>query len=155
MKRQPFNDLALAVARVVVGVIFIAHGWQKLATNGLDATSQGFAGMGVPLPTLSAGLAGTIELVGGIALVVGAFTTVAGIATALVMGGAFWFAHLGSGLFAAEGGWELVGALGAAALALAAAGAGRFSVDGLLAHRSQRSQRDVASPLTERERVNA
>ena len=152
MNRQLFNDLALAGARVVVGVIFIAHGWQKLMTNGLDATSQGFAGMGVPLPTLSAGLAGTIELVGGIALVLGAFTTVAGITTALVMFGAFWFAHLGNGVFAAEGGWEVVGALGAASIALAAAGAGRFSVDGLLA---QRSQSEVSAPSAEREHVDA
>lgn len=152
MKRQLFSDLALVVARVVLGVILIARGWQKFVTNGLDATSQGFAGMGVPLPTFSAGLAGTVELIGGLALIVGAFTTIAGTAVALVMFGAFWFAHAGGGVFAAEGGWELVGALAVGALALAAAGAGRFSVDALLA---RRSSREVAAPAPARESVHA
>jgi putative oxidoreductase len=152
MNRQLTRDLALAVARVVVGAIFIAHGWQKLVTFGLDATSQGFAGMGVPLPTVSAALAGVIELGGGLALALGAFTTVAGIATALDMLGAFVLVHLGNGVFVTENGWELVAALGAASIALAAVGAGRFSVDGVLARRSKKG---ASAPSVERERVSA
>jgi putative oxidoreductase len=52
--------------------------------------------------------------------------------------GAFAFVHAGNGLFAADGGYELVLALGVSSLLLAAVGAGRFSVDHLL-QRSQRS----------------
>lgn len=46
--------------------------------------------------------------------------------------------HVGNGIWVADGGWELVGAIGAGAgvLALAAAGAGRWSVDGLLLSRT-------------------
>lgn len=152
MKRQLFRNLALAIARVVVGVILIAHGWQKLATFGLDATSQAFAGMGVPLPTVSAALAGAIEIGGGVALLVGVFTTVAGVVVALHMLAAALLVHVGNGVYVTENGWELVGALGAASLALAAAGAGRFSIDGVLAARSQGT---VPAPEAERLRVNA
>ena len=49
--------------------------------------------------------------------------------------GAYFFAHMGNGVAAADGGFELVGAIGAAALALAGAGAGVFSVDAVLNRR--------------------
>lgn len=151
MNRQLLSDLALLAARVVVGVVFIAHGLQKFVTFGLDATAQGFAGMGIPLPTLSAGLAGAIELGGGIALLLGAFTTVAGALTALHMLAAALLVHVGNGVFVGDNGWELVGALGGASLALAAAGAGHLSVDGLLARRASSG----AVAQTERERASA
>lgn len=152
MNRQLINDLALLVARVVVGAILIAHGLQKLVTFGVGGTSQAFAGMGVPLPTVSATLAAVIELGGGIALLVGAFTAVAGLVTALHMLAAALLVHVGNGVYVTDNGWELVGALGAASIAIAAAGAGRFSVDGVLAQRSG----TAATPApVERERVNA
>lgn len=146
------TDLALLVARVVVSAIFIAHGLQKFVTFGLEGTSQAFAGMGVPLPTLSAALAGAIEVGGGIALLLGAFTTVAGVVTALHMLAAGLLVHVGNGIYVTDNGWELVGALGAASITLAAVGAGRFSVDGLLA---QRSKDAAVAPSPQRERVNA
>lgn len=126
------RDAALLVARLLLGTVMIAHGWQKFATWGIDGTAASFGQMGVPAPTLSAGFAATVELLGGIALVLGLLTPVAGLLLALNMFGAYLFAHTGHGIFTKEGGWELVGALGAGALALAGAGAGRFSLDALL-----------------------
>lgn len=123
------RDLVLLIARVGLGVVFIAHGWQKFSTNGLDATAAGFEKMGVPAPTLSAYYAAAVELIGGAALVLGVLTTVAGLLLALDMAGAFLFVHMSNGVFVAAGGWELVVVLGLFALALAAVGAGRFSVD--------------------------
>ena len=52
---------------------------------------------------------------------------------ALVLAGAFWFAHRGTTVFVAEGGWELVAALGVLGLVLAAVGPGRLSVDAVVA----------------------
>jgi putative oxidoreductase len=85
--------------------------------------------MGVPAPTLSAYYAAAVELIGGAALVLGVLTAVAGVLLALDMAGAFLFVHRSNGVFVADGGWELVVVLGLFALALAAIGAGRFSVD--------------------------
>ena len=113
------RDAGLLVARTLLGVILIAHGWQKIATNGLEATGGAFASMGVPLPEVAAALAAGIELGGGLLLVLGLFTPIAGIAIAGVLAGAFWFVHKDQGIFATDGGWELVAGLGLAAVVFA------------------------------------
>ena len=130
--RAASRDLVLLLARVGVGIVFVAHGWQKFSTNGLDATAANFEQMGVPAPTLSAYYAAAAELVGGAALILGLLTSVAGLLLAIDMAGAFLFVHLSNGVFVTEGGWELVVVLGLSALTLAAVGAGRVSVDGFV-----------------------
>lgn len=124
-----FRDVGLLLTRVLLGVILIAHGWQKLVTNGLEATGTMFAQAGVPLPGVSAGIAGGVELLGGLALLLGALTPLAGLAVTAVLFGAFLFVHAGNGIFVSEGGWELVAALAIGAAQLAFVGPGRFSVD--------------------------
>ncbi|MGA9870400.1 MAG: DoxX family protein [Rhodococcus sp. (in: high G+C Gram-positive bacteria)] len=131
MNSPIFRDIATLLARLGLGIVFIAHGWQKIDTNGLDGTKAGFEGMGVPLPAVSAYFATFVELIGGIALVLGIFTPIVGILLFLNMLGAFLFVHYDLGVFVAEGGYELVVALGVGALLLAAVGAGRFSLDGV------------------------
>jgi putative oxidoreductase len=123
------RDTALLLARVGLGVVFLAHGWQKLFTNGVDGTSAFFGQAGVPLPTLSAWFAAVVELVGGAALIVGIAVPVAALLLVVDMLGAFLFVHAGNGLFIEKNGYELVLGLGAASLVLAALGAGRFSLD--------------------------
>ena len=129
------RDAVLLLARLVLGVVLVAHGWQKVVTNGLGATAEGFAGMGVPVAPVSAAYAGIVELVGGALILVGAATALVGVLVALDMLGAAVLVHIGGGIFAGEGGWELVGVIGALALVLAAVGAGRYSVDHALAGR--------------------
>jgi putative oxidoreductase len=130
------RDAALLVARLLLGVVLIAHGWQKVVSNGLGATAEGFGKMGVPLAPVSAAYAGIVELVGGALLLVGAGTALVGVLVVLDMLGAALLVHVGNGVMASDGGWELVGVIGAAALLLAAVGAGRYSVDHALASRS-------------------
>lgn len=130
---RPVRDAVLVLARVLLGTVFIAHGWQKLDTFGLDGTAGSFEQLGVPFPEVSAALAVTIELGGGVLLLLGLLTPVAGLLLAAQMAGAYWFAHRGAGVFSAEGGWELVAALAVGALVVAAAGPGRISLDRLLA----------------------
>src|SRR5438552_2721254 len=103
------RDVILLLSRLLVGVVLIAHGWQKFVTNGLAGTADGFAGMGIPLAPVAAGFAAVVELFGGLLLVAGAATALVGVLVAVVMLGAALFAHLDAGLFAAQGGWELVG----------------------------------------------
>lgn len=137
------SDLGLLVARILLGAIFAAHGYQKLVTFGLAGATESFRGMGVPAPEIAAPVVAFVELIGGIALILGAFTAIAGLLLAIDMLAAALIAHIPQGLFIDAGGWELVGALGAGALAIAVVGAGRLSLDALL--RGRRGSRSRAS----------
>lgn len=127
-----FRDIYLLVARILLGVVLIAHGWQKFNEWTLPGTAEAFAGMGVPLPEVTSAIAAIVELVGGLLIIAGAFTPIVGVIVALQMLGAYFFAHMGNGVFVDNGGFELVGVIAAASLALAGAGAGRFSADQLI-----------------------
>jgi putative oxidoreductase len=136
----PARDLAVLVTRVAVGLVFVAHGWQKLSTNGIDGTAAFFDQVGVPAASAAAWFAAVVELAGGAALVVGVAVPVAGLLLLVNMLGALVFVHAGAGLFVDQGGYELVLTLGAAALLLAVLGAGRYSVDHLLTGRRRTAQ---------------
>lgn len=140
------RDLGLFAARIVLGTIFIAHGWQKLTAWTIAGTTEAFAGMGVPMPQISAPFVAGLELIGGALLILGAATPLVGLLLAGNMLVAALIAHLGSGVFVDGGGWELVGALGAGSLALAAVGAGRLSLDhAILGRRSTARHSRAAS----------
>jgi putative oxidoreductase len=94
----------------------------------------------VPLPAVSAAYAGIVELVGGALILAGAATALVGVLVALDMLGAALLVHIANGVMAGDGGWELVGVIGALALVLAAVGAGRYSVDHALAGRSTKAR---------------
>lgn len=126
---SPLRDPLLLIGRVVIGVVFLAHGWQKLAQDGLEATTQGFVAMGVPIAEVAAPVVAVAELLGGALLILGLFTGITGIVLALDMAVAAFLVHASAGVFVTEGGWELVGALGAAALVLSAVGPGRLALD--------------------------
>jgi putative oxidoreductase len=122
-------DLGLLVLRVVTGLVFFLHGWQKLFDNGLAATEAGFEFMGAPVPAVTSVLVTFIELIGGAALIVGAFTRIAALLLALDMLGAIFIFHIDFGFFVENGGIELVLVLAAATIALIFAGGGRYSAD--------------------------
>lgn len=137
MNSTAFRDATLLIARVGIGVIFIAHGWQKFFDWGIDGTQAAFVGMDIPLADVSAIVAATIELVGGIALLIGFATRIAGVLLFLNMLGAFFLVHVGNGVFVGDGGYELVVALGVASLLIAGVGAGRVSVDAFVGRNSR------------------
>ncbi len=123
----PYNlDAAVLILRVVLGIIMLYHGWPKL-TN-LGGTIQGFTGMGIPLPALSAVFSTVAEVGGGLLLLLGVFTDIAGLLIAIDMLGAIIFVHAKNGFAVDKGGIEWPLALLAMALALALAGPGRYSV---------------------------
>ncbi|MBP2330514.1 putative oxidoreductase [Kibdelosporangium banguiense] len=124
---QRLRDLALLVARLGVGIVFIAHGWQKFSEWGISGTAESFGQMGVPMPTLSAWFAAIVELGGGVLLVVGLALPVAGVLLAADMLGALFLVHVDNGLLG-QGGYELVLVLAVAALAVGFNG-GAFSLD--------------------------
>ena len=73
-----------------------------------------------------------VEVVGSVLVLAGALITVVAACYLIVMVGAAVFVHIPHGIFAADGGWELVGAIAALLLVLAAAGPGRWSLDRLV-----------------------
>ena len=134
----PVGDVALLAARVLLGVIMFAHGYQKPVVNGIGRTTAGFESMSIPVAIVSASFVTVVELVGGVLLIVGLMTrTVAG-CMGFVMAGAAGFVHVRHGVFVKDGGWELVGSIAGALLALAVAGPGRFSLAHVIRRRSQR-----------------
>lgn len=127
------------VLRVPVGVIFAAHGGQKLfgwfGGHGLEGTGQWMASIGLQPGYLMALLAGSAEFFGGLALLLGLLVRPASIVLAFTMVVAILAVHIGNGLFMSNNGYEFGLALLAVAVSLAISGAGRASIDAALAER--------------------
>ncbi|SDW94061.1 putative oxidoreductase [Saccharopolyspora shandongensis] len=121
------RDFFAFIGRLGIGIILIAHGWQKVVDYGLGAVAQSFAGMQIPFPQVSAWYAGLVELIGGVFLVLGLLLPLVGVLVAIDMAGAVLLVHLPYGLFAPMG-FELPLAIGVAALALGFNG-GNWSLD--------------------------
>lgn len=120
--------LGLALLRLTVGIIFAAHGYQKFFQYGIAGVTQGFTQMGIPLATVAAPAVATIEFIGGLLMIVGFYHRVAGALQACVMVGAIVFAKMSGGFFA-PGGIEFELMLGVAALTIALAGGGAYTVE--------------------------
>lgn len=129
---------ALAL-RVPIGVIFAAHGAQKLfgwfGGYGLRGTAGWLESIGLAPGTLMALLAGGAEFFGGLALILGVLTRPAALALAFTMLVAIFKVHFVNGLFMANNGYEFGLSLLAASVALLLSGAGRVSVDEIISKR--------------------
>lgn len=142
------TTIALVILRTIVGIVFVAHGGQKLFAFGFDGVSGAFAQMGIPMAGLIGPLVAMLEFFGGIALIAGAFTRVVAFGLALTMLGAMLLVHLAGGFFMPTG-IEFTMTLFGASLALAVAGAGGLSLDAAIARR-----RDRTTSTTSHARLN-
>ncbi|NPC54829.1 DoxX family protein [Caenimonas soli] len=126
--------------RIPVGLIFAAHGAQKLfgwfGGYGLEGTGQWMGSIGLAPGYLMALLAGSAEFFGGVALVLGLLVRPAAAALAFAMLVAIFAVHIDKGLFVANNGYEFGLALLAVAVSLVVSGAGRASLDAALVSRS-------------------
>ena len=123
----------LTILRVVVGIVFLMHGGQKLFVFHLSGTIGFFTHVGIPLPAISAVAVTFVEFLGGIALILGLLTQWAAALLAIDMLGAIVLVHLRNGFFITPAaiGFEYALTLLAANIALALAGPGAAAVDAL------------------------
>lgn len=122
--------------RIVVGVVFLMHGSQKLFVFGLSGTADILAKLGIPLATLAAAVVIAAELLGGLAIILGLFARWAGAALAFEMVVAILVARLAGGFFAPYG-YEFEFTLLGACLTFAALGSGGMSLERYLGARRQ------------------
>lgn len=127
-----------ALLRVAVGIIFVAHGAQKLFEFGPDGLAGFFASVGIPFAAFNAYFIITLELLGGIAMIAGLGTRILGALFAAVMVVAFATVHGAHGFYLPDG-YEFVMLVFAASVALVLQGAGAFAVDNVLAGRRLRT----------------
>ena len=119
---RPYESHTYALMRIVTGLLFLWHGSQKL--------------LGFPLPARDGSpvyitwVAGPIELVGGILVMIGLFTRWAAFLCSGLMAFAYWMVHGLNALFPMENKGELAALYCFVFLFIAAKGGGLWSVDG-------------------------
>jgi|SRR5450432_3821222 putative oxidoreductase len=126
---------ALTILRVVVGIVFFTHGWQKVFGMGIHNVAGFFGHAGIPLPLVSAGIVMAVEFLGGALLILGVATRLAAGLNAIDMLVAILAVHLKNGFFNQTFGVEFPLTLLAACVCLMMAGPGAASVEWLFARK--------------------
>ena len=130
---ESFAPLAL---RIAAGIIFMAHGAQKLfgwfGGYGLEGTGQWMASIGLEPGYFMALMAGSAEFFGGLFLLLGLLTRATSIVLAFTMVVAIVTVHLPNGLFMSNNGYEFGLALMVISISTAISGAGKLSIDNIL-----------------------
>jgi putative oxidoreductase len=129
-------NLTLLTLHVVVGVLFMGHGAQKLfgvlGGPGLDGLAGFFEALGLRPARLQAFVAGAAEFFGGALIALGLFTPIAAAVLIAVMVTAIVTVHFAKGPWNSDGGYEFNVLVVAALFTLAGAGPGKWSLDNAL-----------------------
>jgi putative oxidoreductase len=129
-------NFGLLLIRLVIGVLFVGHGAQKLfgwfGGYGLKGTGGWFESIGMKPGVTMALFAGLTELIGGILFALGLLTPLAGILIAGTMLMAIVKVHGPNGLWSTSNGYEYNLTLLAVAIGIALIGPGQYALDALL-----------------------
>ncbi len=129
-----FAKWGMLPLRIVVGLVFLMHGAQKLFIFGVGGTADIMDKLGLPLPLVCAAIVITVELLGGFAILLGVFARLAGALLAFEMVVAIMVARWHGGFFAPYG-YEFELTLLGACLTFALIGPGLMSFEEIW-HRS-------------------
>lgn len=137
-----FQPIALLILRVSLGVVFVAHGIDKFRA-GLGMVEGAFAGWDVPAAGITAPLTAGLEVVAGIALIIGLGTRIAAGLLGLVMIGALFFVKAELGIISTTPmpGAELDLALLVGLVVLFIGGPGAAAADGAIGVESREAVR--------------
>lgn len=124
------RDIGLMMARIVVGVILIAHGWQRWQIAGIPAQVDVLETAGLPYATTLAWLVIGFEIIGGILLIFGLATPLVGLAMVVLNLGIIVLVRSGS-FFVHDQGWEYNAVLAVLGLVFLTHGSGRAGLDSL------------------------
>ncbi|MCA0756254.1 DoxX family protein [Paenibacillus sp. N4] len=128
--------LGLLIVRVVVGLLFVGHGAQKLfgwfGGYGIKGTGGWLESIGVKPGVAMAVVAGLMELVGGLLFTLGLLTPLAAALIVMTMLVAIVKVHGANGIWSTSNGYEYNLVLIAIAIGVALIGAGDYSVDAFL-----------------------
>ena len=122
------SDIALLFLRVSTGLVFFMHGWQKWE-GGVAGVTAFLTSLQFPMPAMFAVLLIAAEVIGGAALVLGAFTRLAAKFTIVVAAVALLTVHVSKGFFISNGGYEFILLLLAASIMILVVGPGTWSLD--------------------------
>lgn len=123
-----FNPpLAHLMLRVVLGALFMAHGYPKLFKN-FSGTAGWFDSIGLRPGKFWVLVVGSVEFFGGLALILGIWVEIVGLLLAIQMFVAMWKVKWGKASLTGEGGWELDLIYLATALAIAMMGPGVYTL---------------------------
>jgi putative oxidoreductase len=127
MSNLSSQSWGLTVLRVITGIVFFIHGYQKLFQFGIHGVAGMFSHFGIPLPAVSAVIVTLVEFVGGLLLITGLGTRIAAGLNGIDMTVAILAVHLKNG-FSGPMGYEHPLTLWGACLCLVLAGGGALSL---------------------------
>jgi putative oxidoreductase len=129
-------DIGLLIIRLVIGLLFLGHGAQKLfgwfGGYGLKGTGGWMDSLGIKPGIPMALLAGLAELIGGVLFALGLLTPLAAFMIAATMAMAIVKVHGPNGLWSTQNGYEYNLTLLVVAIGIALIGPGQYALDAFL-----------------------
>lgn len=138
MKRLLLSNAGYEVTlfRIMIGIIFAAHGAQKLfglfGGYGIEGTAGFMESIGLTPGYLMAFLAGAGEFFGGLFLIAGFLTRFAALTTAIISIVAMITVHINNGFFMSNNGFEFILLLLVGSISLIISGSGKFGIDKII-----------------------
>ena len=129
MDRPAVRDGALLFLRLVIGAVFVAHGWDKIFLTGVPESAAQFAEMGIPQAQMTVWLVAVVEIIAGALLILGLLGPFIAGVLIVEMFAALWFVHINNGLFVSNGGFEYALVMISALSIVVTFGSGRASLD--------------------------
>ncbi len=143
MNTNKLLPYGLTLIRVIVGIVFFAHGAQKLFVWGIGGVAAGMGQIGLPLPYVAATLVSLTEFLGGLALILGLGTRLAAAPLAFAMLVAVTVAH-GAGGFFLPTGFDYALTLLTLSLGLILTGPGAIALDNVIGATSALRTPDIS-----------
>lgn len=132
MEKISITDIAFLILRIAVGIIFVAHGLQKVfglfGGPGITGFSELMKSLGFMPPVLWAYIAGIGELGGGVFLILGILPRLSAAVIMVIMFVAVVFVHSKGGYFAMNGGFEYPLFILMVAVSIMLSGGGKLSL---------------------------